>query len=236
MNRYIVILAIVLSSIVIGLATQSQPFIRVPLRMLPMGSGNGAGVTIEAWRRVQPEVSRFAKTITYDRAVDSDGRTVATQLHTALQAAGEKGPFVLAGWSLGGLYVRVFADMYPDEVAAIVLVDPMRHDEFDPKDPTMAATMSQAREAAIPSNVPVFLISAIGPRRDGTPYLTAADKERFDRYYMERQIDLAGHKAWLEGIPHGRLIVTENSGHMIPLEEPDLVIETIRQAVIGLKR
>jgi pimeloyl-ACP methyl ester carboxylesterase len=39
------------------------------------------------------------------------------------------------------------------------------------------------------------------------------------------------HKAWVEKIPGGQLIITENSGHGIPFEEPELVINTIREAV-----
>ena len=68
----------------------------------------------------------------YDRAgrgwsepADSpqDGAQIAADLHTLLQRAGEPGPYVLAGHSFGGLYVRIFAARYPDEVAGLVLVD-----------------------------------------------------------------------------------------------------------------
>jgi pimeloyl-ACP methyl ester carboxylesterase len=39
------------------------------------------------------------------------------------------------------------------------------------------------------------------------------------------------HREWVERIPGGRLIITENSGHGIPFEEPELVIKTIREVV-----
>jgi len=39
------------------------------------------------------------------------------------------------------------------------------------------------------------------------------------------------HKEWVEQFPKGRLIITENSGHGIPFEEPELVIKTIREVV-----
>jgi pimeloyl-ACP methyl ester carboxylesterase len=52
-----------------------------------------------------------------------DGARVATDLHRLLHRAGVPGPYVLAGHSFGGLYVRIFAAHYPDEVAGLVLVD-----------------------------------------------------------------------------------------------------------------
>ena len=44
-------------------------------------------------------------------------------LHAALQAAGIGGPYVVAGHSYGGLVVRAFTDLYPDEVAGMALID-----------------------------------------------------------------------------------------------------------------
>ena len=38
-------------------------------------------------------------------------------------AAQTKGPYVLAGHSLGGIYVLSFAHRYPDQVAGLVLID-----------------------------------------------------------------------------------------------------------------
>jgi pimeloyl-ACP methyl ester carboxylesterase len=84
------------------------------------------------WGNVQPTVAATTRACAYDRAGIAwsdaspgprDPRQIATELHTLLGNAGEAGPYVLAGQSFGGLYVRVFADRYPDEVAAMVLVD-----------------------------------------------------------------------------------------------------------------
>jgi predicted alpha/beta hydrolase family esterase len=41
-----------------------------------------------------------------------------------LQIAGVPGPLVLVGYSLGGLFVRLFASRYADEVVGLILVAP----------------------------------------------------------------------------------------------------------------
>jgi pimeloyl-ACP methyl ester carboxylesterase len=81
---------------------------------------------------VQPEVARFARVCSYDRAGDgwSDlgphPRTmgqIVYELHTLLEKAGERPPYVLVGQAYGGVLVRLYAATYPAEVAGMVLVD-----------------------------------------------------------------------------------------------------------------
>jgi len=45
-------------------------------------------------------------------------------VHDALAKAGEVGPLVLAGHSMGGLYAANYAQTYPDQVRGILLLDP----------------------------------------------------------------------------------------------------------------
>jgi pimeloyl-ACP methyl ester carboxylesterase len=49
---------------------------------------------------------------------------IADELYTLLEAAGEQGPYVLVGHSVGAHTVRLFVQKYPTDVAGIVLVDP----------------------------------------------------------------------------------------------------------------
>ena len=92
----------------------------------------GAGATSSQLGWITPAVARSTRVCVYDRAgrgwsepADSpqDGAQIATDLHTLLHRGGVTGPYVLAGHSFGGLYVRIFAAHYPDEVAGLVLVD-----------------------------------------------------------------------------------------------------------------
>jgi pimeloyl-ACP methyl ester carboxylesterase len=92
----------------------------------------GAGGTSSQLGWITPAVASSTRVCVYDRAgrgwseaADSpqDGARIATDLHTLLHRGGVPGPYVLAGHSFGGLYVRIFAAHYPDEVAGLVLVD-----------------------------------------------------------------------------------------------------------------
>jgi pimeloyl-ACP methyl ester carboxylesterase len=81
---------------------------------------------------ITPAVARDTRVCVYDRAgrgwsessdTPHDGAQIAEDLHTLLHRGGVPGPYVLAGHSFGGLYVRIFAARYADEIAGLVLVD-----------------------------------------------------------------------------------------------------------------
>ena len=110
------------------------------LRMRATGKGSptvvlesGLGGGIEDWRKVQSKVAQLTQVIAYEHAGagGSDpgpkprtGRQIAKELHIALKSAAITPPYVLVGHSIGGPYVHIFAGLYPDQVAGIVLVDP----------------------------------------------------------------------------------------------------------------
>jgi pimeloyl-ACP methyl ester carboxylesterase len=54
---------------------------------------------------------------------------IANDLHELLKRAGVPLPYVLAGASIGGLNSRVYAGLYPNEVAGMVLIDSAHEDE-----------------------------------------------------------------------------------------------------------
>ena len=104
---------------------------------------SGIAATNLNWFHIQVHVAQFAHTATYDRSgLGWSGsarsvrtpRNVADELHQMLRNAGISPPYVLVGHSFGGLVMRQFALMHPDEVSGIVLVDPMRCEEWSPLD------------------------------------------------------------------------------------------------------
>jgi pimeloyl-ACP methyl ester carboxylesterase len=110
----------------------------------------GLGGWSSFWALIQPAVGQTTRVCSYDRAglgwseagsEPRDARQIATELHALLGAASVAGPFVLVGHSNGGLYTRMFAGMYPDEVVGMVLADPTPVDLFE-RLPGPAAAMT----------------------------------------------------------------------------------------------
>ena len=92
----------------------------------------GLGETSATWGLIAPTVAEHTRVCVYDRAgrgrsepspTPQDGDRIATDLHTLLDRAGITGPVVLAGHSLGGLYVLDYTARYPEQVAGMVLLD-----------------------------------------------------------------------------------------------------------------
>jgi pimeloyl-ACP methyl ester carboxylesterase len=93
---------------------------------------NGLGEISATWARITSEVSTTTRVCAYDRAGQGwsddtkspqDGVTAARDLHALLAAAGEPGPYILAGHSTGGPYALTYAAQYPQQVAGMVLLD-----------------------------------------------------------------------------------------------------------------
>ncbi len=98
---------------------------------------SGLGSDSTAWALVQPELAKFTRVCAYDRAgyawsdpgpLPRTSACVAAELHALLRAAAIPAPYVLAGHSLGGFHVRLYAHQYPNEVAGMVLVSPSHED------------------------------------------------------------------------------------------------------------
>jgi pimeloyl-ACP methyl ester carboxylesterase len=99
----------------------------------------GLNDTSFSWRFVQPEIAKFARACSYDRAgygwsdagpMPRTSAEIAKELHALLQNAGEKPPFVMVGHSFGGYNVRVYNGQYGDQVAGMVLVDSTQEDQY----------------------------------------------------------------------------------------------------------
>lgn len=210
----------------------------------------GMGAGIASWSTVQKEVATFAQTVSYDRAGLSQSepgpkprsaKQIATELNAALQKVGVKPPYVLVGHSLGGIYVRVFADMYPKDVVGMVLIDPSQEafndwtktnlrdrrkeeeeriakasegvrGEWD----SLETSYGQARAARVSPGIQVILISAA--QDEGMPA-------------EAKKVWIQKHKEWIAGVAGSKHIIADKSGHFVQAQEPALVIEAIRQIV-----
>jgi pimeloyl-ACP methyl ester carboxylesterase len=120
---------------------------------------------------------------------------IVEDLHRVLIAADVPGPDVLAGHCCGGLVMRRFASIYPDEGAGIVLIDAAHEDDYAGQQRVM--TPEQWNELA--------RLAAEGPSAlAGYP-----DVERLDTTASADQVRLAVALTPLREIPeivltHGR--------------------------------
>jgi pimeloyl-ACP methyl ester carboxylesterase len=210
----------------------------------------GLGDSSESWNWVAPEVARFTRTVTYDRAglgrsqegpSPRTSRVIIGELHSLLAGANVTGPYILVGHSFGALNMRLFASRYPDEVAALLLVDPtpvdfpareseLRTPEARLRTETLMSAASEAvreemsgavesaaqvRRAALP---PGLLVVVLSSRR-------LDEGESFQRAWFSMQRELARR---VGAIDH---VVVDGSGHYIQYDDSELVIEAVRELV-----
>lgn len=100
-----------------------------PVLVFESGLGSGGG----AYQMLFPLLAGKTTGIAYDRnglgdsesdsTVKSD-KDVVTRLHGLLQALKVAPPYILVGHSLGGPFIRLFAAVYPNEVAGLLFIDP----------------------------------------------------------------------------------------------------------------
>lgn len=99
----------------------------------------GLGDSSLTWYSIQPEISQMARVCSYDRSGygwsdpapgPRTASAIADELYALLKAAEIDGPYLLVGHSFGGLCARMFATLYPQEVAALVLVDSLNAEEL----------------------------------------------------------------------------------------------------------
>jgi pimeloyl-ACP methyl ester carboxylesterase len=286
------------------------------LHLIESGSGrpsvileSGISASCLNWTRVRTEVARFTLACAYDRAglgwsdpADSPrlASRMVEELHALLGAAGIARPYVLVGHSFGGLLVSMYAVRYPDEVAGLVLVDPLAAGEWSRPTPQQSRMLGRgitlARRGAWLARMGVvrFALARLtgGARRvpKGIARLTSGAGESFlsrivgEVGKMPPEVwpmiqahwclpkSFEGLAAALEGLagssaeaarmelPHaipltilsakhctpgelsgrealaarsvrGRHMVAANSGHWIHLDQPELVVEAIREMV-----
>ncbi|HVL23064.1 MAG TPA: alpha/beta fold hydrolase [Thermomicrobiales bacterium] len=215
------------------------------------------GIT-DDWAAVQPKVAAVTRVCSYDRPDSPGSRSDPTPVRTArevvddlaalLAAAGETGPFVFAGHSMGGLYVQLYAYQHPDDVAGLVLVDPTP-EEFSarladmltalgtpaplpsPEVSTDETSFQQLREARAAGELPrvplVVLTHGRADNPEERPPGWPLDEE--ERIFRELHDEIAAL------VPNSRHLIAEHSGHDIHKEQPELVISSILDVVAAVR-
>jgi pimeloyl-ACP methyl ester carboxylesterase len=205
------------------------------------------------WASVQGQIASQTLTLSYERAglgrsdpgpEPRSAAQIARDLHALLAAKAIAPPYILVGHSAGGLFVRVFAHMYPKEIAALVLVDPatdedyerLRHDKSveDLQKAGMPPgavaqwralpeTIDQARQSWPLPAVPVVVLTS-GKPLGAWPLATAADMQQW----------LESHNQLVAKIPGAVHIVLPNADHLSILQE-GAVVEQITKMLNAVR-
>jgi len=272
---------------------------------------SGIAATSQNWLLVQESVAGFTRAVSYDRgglgwsSACKSERTptnIAGELRELLRRADIPGPYVLVGHSFGGLVVRRYAAMYPDDVVGVVLVDPMRAEEWPPVNESQRALLERGIRMAgygIPvarfglarlattsllcrsgkasrafsraaGNAGIHVMQRITCEVGKMPravWPIVASHWASPKYYRGLAAHLEAVPATvvemqtaeaIEGMPvvlltpasaqplsserlrrigpEVRQVIAEKSGHWVHLDEPELVLETIRSMVEQVSR
>jgi pimeloyl-ACP methyl ester carboxylesterase len=268
---------------------------------------SGISATCLSWTRVRSEVASFARACAYDRAglgwsdpANSPRTTsnIVEELHALLDAAQLPAPYILVGHSFGGMLVRAYAATYPEQVAGLVLVDPLWPGEWLHISPAHARMLGLgvklARRGALLARVGVVRASlgllmaggrlvpkivaklssgrgeSVISRLVGEVSKMPPETWPMVRAHWCQATSFLGLSAYLESLPasaaeadalpetghlpvivlsaarstpeqlrerdaltrrspHGKHIVAAKSGHWIQLDEPELVVQAIRE-------
>ncbi len=162
---------------------------------------------------------------------------------------------ILVGHSFGGWMIRLFASEHPEAVRGMVFVDPFTNEfvdllgveyldnhpmagklPFDTSQPDKLTKYQRAldrmsgdglgpkiktmRETSVPSGIPVLVITS------GKPFLPKAE---------EQEAWKLSHEQMTASIKGATLIVAEESDHMVPGRQPDLIIEAVMKVIQSAK-
>jgi pimeloyl-ACP methyl ester carboxylesterase len=243
------------------------------------GTGNPTvvfelGLTTD-WRSIQDDLSATTRVCSYDPP-NAEGpfsrsdpaptpRTsadIVADLHTLLRTAGVPGPYVLAGFSNGGLNSVLYASTHPREVAALALIDGVHPDYYARRfavlkpllPPDVYEAFHDSSLALPPRLVDPAQFDIVTSQAQTRAALAAHRLRRLPLAVITHGIasppppsypdwpvaadealwtTLQNELAALE--PGSRHVLAAGSDHDIPLNRPDLVLSTVRDLVAQVR-
>jgi pimeloyl-ACP methyl ester carboxylesterase len=139
-------------------------------------------------------------------------------LHGLLRAAGEKPPYVLAGYSFGGLLSLLYAGTYPDEVDGIVLVDatlPLEWDLDPPKTRSKVREELNANAERIDFYGAGATTEAVLDRLPEVPITYLRALRQKDPKAWEKGAYEAALQEFVRDLPDGRLVEYDTTHDMV---------------------
>ncbi|HEY9046478.1 MAG TPA: alpha/beta hydrolase, partial [Ohtaekwangia sp.] len=152
----------------------------------------GMGMGLGNWDLVIDQIAKVAPVFAYDRAgVEKSDKVyqmptvklVAENLKSLLTTLNIAPPYILVGHSMGGVYIRGFAGFYPNDISALVFVDPADFTE------TKQQWNSIFRTIGVPEK--------------------KIDEMLYDRLYKKAEVDSVNFGPWSESQVLGDLRRTD---------------------------
>lgn len=187
-----------------------------------------------------------------------DAKLTAQDLHTLLTKANIAPPYILVGHSFGGLLIRRFAFDHSDEVSGMIFIDSLQEDWWDEalallpsdsanddarlasfrlylrdgwRDPSnnfeamdIPAVVGQIRETGDFGDMPITVLTA-GNFTVLNPGLPSDLETALANLFAEEQSRLAVLSS------NGVQIIVPDTGHNMPRENPQAVVDAIREMV-----
>jgi len=209
----------------------------------------GLACSKETWGKVFHEIGKSQAVFAYNRPgvgrstatqTPRDGSVIVAELRALLNRRGVRPPYVLVGHSAGGLYMQLYARLYPREVAGVVLVDPTHPTQFEgegalknrsqlsvtamavagyfgPAKAEFEALGETGRQTLaappLPESLPIRILTARDKSSGSIAAFDNAKRDDFARLYPQA------------------ILTSIDCGHNIQAERPEIVIEAIRDVV-----
>jgi pimeloyl-ACP methyl ester carboxylesterase len=218
-----------------------------------------SGIGDSSWWRVTPEIAETNRICFYDRAglglsdpapTPRTSREVAEDLHLLLTNAHIGPPYLLVGHSIGGLHAATYASRFPDEVAGLILVDGTLpgYGYFetafatafpDETLPTLSApdprfmeegldifaSLEQLQRVASLGDMPLIVISHHLVEMPSVAGISPNMFQLYDLAYLGACNEFASLSS------RGSVVFSDTIGHFVQREDPEVVIEAIRQVL-----
>ena len=216
-----------------------------PVIVLQSGLGDGR----TTWKTVWQQLTARHRVFALDRpgygdspstSAPRDPCQAARELHAALRETHLPPPYLLVGHSLGGLYQVVFARLYPDETAGVLLLDPTHPGHWatlQRETPKTAALVKGLRNTLFtPTMRAEFDAQALC--LDGLPPWPSAvparllfsgrfgplETDEFQRTLMRLRLD------WQQRLGASAETV-QDSGHYLHRDAPERVLQALERAL-----
>lgn len=223
--------------------------------IIPVVFEAGALSGMEGWNAIWNKLPEGVTAVRYSRRGEGgsgpcegnlSARDYADDLNRLVTSLNLPKPFVFVAHSYGGKIARVYAAVYPDDVAGMLMLDPSNPADIEivkALDPINGAQEIETIKAAdfaagkgqwcflqdlwkkdpMPGfsqigDKPVTLIAGIKPVPDSPMlFLSAIGRQKWGE----------AQQAWVDQFPQGRVVLSKQSGHFVQDDEPQRVLDEL---------